>query len=165
MKKIQISKSSCADTRTCDWSKVSYEQLLQQSKQHIGDVQKGISFLIEKMNTAALEHDRTKIDKAREFHNDFKTGFKITDWWKMHQKEERHHFDTPEFIQEDINLIDVLEQIVDGVMAGLARSGQYRKEPLSPELLQKAYENTAKLLIENIEVIVTPIKGRRRICD
>ena len=152
MKKIQINKSSCADTRTCDWSKVTFNQLLQQSKQHIGDVQKGISFLIKELNRAARNHDRTKIENAREFHNDFKTGFKTTDWWKLHQKTERHHFNTPEYIQDDINLIDVLEQIVDGVMAGLARSGEDRFEPLTNELLQKAYMNTAKLLIENTEV-------------
>jgi len=154
--KIKIKKSTCADTRTCDWSKVSYEQLLQQSKQHISDVQKGISFLIEKLNIVALEHDRTKIDNAREFYNDFKTGFKITDWWKMHQKEERHHFNTPELIQDDINLIDVIEQIIDGVMAGMARSGEYRYEPLTSELLQKAYRNTAKLFLDNLEVSDEP---------
>lgn len=32
MKKIQIKKSQTADTRTCDWSKVSKEQLLASSK-------------------------------------------------------------------------------------------------------------------------------------
>jgi hypothetical protein len=104
------------------------------------------------LSDAGVEHDRTKIEKIDEFHADFATGFEKTDWWVMHQKEERHHFNSPEFVREDVNLIDVLEQIVDGVMAGLARSGQYRCEPVSAELLQKAYANTAKLLIANVEV-------------
>lgn len=149
---IKIKKSSCADTRTCDWSKVTEKQLLQQSEQHIGDVVQGIDFIIDKLQRARLHHDRTKISHIKEFHKDFQTGFKQTSWWEMHQKEERHHFNTPEFIQDDINLIDVIEQIVDGVMAGMARSGEYRFEPLSSELLQKAYNNTAKLLLDNVEV-------------
>ena len=152
VKLISINKSTCADTRTCDWSKVTKEQLLQQSKQHIEDVRKGFDFIVKNMKVLSSEHDRTKISNIQEFHNDFKTGFKSTSWWKMHQKEERHHFNTPEFIQEDVNLLDVIDQIIDGVMAGMARSGEYRCEPLSSELLQKAYKNTAKLLLDNLEV-------------
>ena len=37
-------------------------------------------------------------------------------------------------------------------MAGLARSGKYRDESISNELLQKAYKNTVRKLMENIEV-------------
>lgn len=153
MNKIKIKKSSCADTRTCDWSKVSEELLLEQSKQHIDDVRKGFIFIINTMVEASFQHDRTKISNIKEFWEDFKTGFKNTLWWEMHQKEERHHFNNLKYVQDDINLIDVIEQIIDGVMAGMARSGQWRYEPLSPELLQKAYENTAKLLLNNLEVI------------
>lgn len=97
-------------------------------------------------------HDYTKIDSIDEFYNDFKTGFKKTDWWKMHQNKERHHFNTKKYIKKDINLIDVLEQIVDGVMAGMARSGKYREENLSSKLLLKAYKNTAKLLLDNLKI-------------
>lgn len=152
-KKIVIQKSSCADTRTCDYTKVSKEKLLDQSKQHIRDVELGILYMIAKLRKASSEHDRTKISDIDHFHSNFKTGFKDSEWWNMHQITERHHFNTPEFIHDDINLVDVIEQIVDGVMAGIARSGEYRYEPLSSELLQKAYNNTAKLLIENVELI------------
>ena len=38
-------------------------------------------------------------------------------------------------------------------MAGMARSGKYRKEIPDVKLLLKAYENTAKLLLENLEII------------
>ena len=43
-------------------------------------------------------------------------------------------------------------KITDGVMAGMARSGEYRIEEPSAELLLKAYRNTAKLLLNNVNV-------------
>ena len=84
--------------------------------------------------------------------DDFKTGVKTTDWWKVHQKVERHHLKDKKHIQKNVNLLDILEMIVDGVMAGLARSGEYREESIPPDLLQKAYKNTIKLLLNNVEV-------------
>lgn len=151
--KIVIGKSATADTRTCDVTQVTVEMLKESSKQHISDVAKGMRMLAGMLLTAADKHDQTKLTHINEFFADFRTKFEKTDWWVMHQKVERHHFNNPEHIQEDINLLDVLEQIVDGVMAGLARSGKYRYEPLSSELLQKAYNNTAKLLINAVEVL------------
>lgn len=150
---ITIKKSNCADTRTCDWSKVTVEQLEQQSWQHINDVRAGMEMLATMLLEAGRRHDHTKIERIAEFFADFKTGFKQTDWWIGHQKDERHHFNNAEYVRDDVNLIDVLEQIVDGVMAGLARSGKYRCEPPSSELLQKAYENTAKLLLSHTSVV------------
>ncbi len=148
-----IKKSSRADTRTCDWSKVEKQQLLEQSEKHIEDVGQGFDYFMQQMAWARNNHDFTKITFIDDFFNDFKSGFKNTKWWEMHQDIERHHFNTPEFIQENINLIDVIEQIIDGVMAGMARSGEYRFEPLSNELLQKAYHNTAKMLLDNVKVV------------
>ncbi len=152
MKKIIIKKSANADTRTCDWSKVSKKSLLSDSEQHISDVKQGLLFLSDMLKVAAKKHDYTKIENIDEFYEDFKTGFKTTDWWELHQEKERHHFNNAKFIQNDVNLIDVLEQITDGVMAGMARSGEYRNELLDNELLQKAYQNTAKLMLNNLEL-------------
>ena len=152
MKAITVKKSPVADTRTCDYTKVTKEELLVASKQHIDDVKNGLRFLAVGLSVAADAHDRTKISEIDQFHADFKTGFEKTSWWEKHQDVERHHFNSLEYIQDVINLLDVIEQIVDGVMAGMARSGAYRYEPLSDSLLQKAYNNTAKLLLENIEV-------------
>ncbi len=152
MNKIIIKKSKNADTRTCDWTKISKEELLKNSRQHIEDVRKGLSFLEELLETAGSKHDYTKIHNINEFYTDFQTGFKKQDWWKMHQEKERHHFNTKKYIQKDVNLIDVLEQIVDGVMAGMARSGKYRKEVPDTKLLLKAYNNTAKLLLDKIQI-------------
>ena len=150
--KITIKKSKNADTRTCDWTKVTKQELLKNSKQHILDVRKGLDFLNKLLKEAGNKHDFTKIDNIDEFYTDFQTGFKKQEWWKMHQEKERHHFNTKKYIQKDVNLIDVLEQITDGVMAGMARSGKYRKEVPDIKLLLKAYENTAKLLLDNIIV-------------
>lgn len=47
--------------------------------------------------------------------------------------------------------IDVLEHIVDGVMAGIGRSGEYRQDPPPVGLLEKAYANTQKLIASMVE--------------
>jgi len=151
-KMIQIEKSSTADTRTCDWSKVTEETLLKSSKQHIGDIQKGLEFFCNKLREAAEEHDFDKVSEIKWFHEDFKTGFKQTGWWDNHRKVNRHHIDKPDGIPEDVNLIDVLEHITDCVMAGMARSGSVYALKLPSDLLQKAFENTVALLKNNIEV-------------
>lgn len=149
---IKIRQSKTADSRTCDWSKVTKEQLLESSKQHIGDVGNGFDFFIQLMIRQKHIHDLTKINDIDGFYEDFRTGFKRQEWWKDHQKKERHHFNNTEFIQDDVNLIDIIDQIIDGVMAGLARSGEYRQEKIEPELLVKAYKNTVDLLMANVEV-------------
>jgi len=150
--KIIIKPSKTADSRTCDWSKVTKEQLLDSSKQHIGDIGKGFDFFIELMQRQKYIHDLTKINDIDGFFEDFRTGFKRQVWWEEHQRKERHHFNNPEFIQDDINLVDVIDQIIDGVMAGMARSGEYRQERIDGELLLKAYANTVKLLLDQIEM-------------
>ena len=153
---IIINKSKTADSRTCDVSNVTKSDLLIATNQHIGDVQKGFIFFIDKITKAAIRHDETKISHIDWFHENFQTKFEKRDWLDFHKKAERHHFNEEGFIKEDVNLIDVLEQIIDGVMAGMARSGEYRQEPIPSWLLEKAYNNTVKMLLN--EVIVADIK-------
>jgi hypothetical protein len=150
---IQIKKSNTADTRTCDWSKVSKEQLLESSLSHIGDVGKGLEFFRDRLKEAFINHDYTKIKNIDEFYRDFQTGFKTTEWWQMHQRDERHHLKEPRYVQPDVNLIDILEMITDCVMAGMARSGEYRHEEIPDSLLREAFNNTVKLLLKNVEVL------------
>jgi hypothetical protein len=100
----------------------------------------------------AAMHDLSKLSHIDDFHRNFLTGFKEKDWWEYHQSVERHHFNEEKYIPKDVNLFDILDQIVDGVMAGMARSGSYRQEPISEELLMRAYKNTVNLLLENVEV-------------
>lgn len=150
--KIKIKQSKTADTRTCDWSKVTKEELLQSSIQHISDIRKGFWFFREMIEEQAYRHDLSKITHIDDFHRNFLTGFKEKDWWEYHQAVERHHFNEAKYIPKDINLVDILDQIVDGCMAGMARSGAYRQEPISEKLLMKAYKNTVDLLLAHIEV-------------
>ena len=149
---IEIKKSENADTRTCDWSKVTKNELLKNSWQHISDVRQGMDFFIGQIYDAATDHDKTKISHIDMFHEDFKTGFEKTEWWDLHQAQERHHLKDEQYVQSDVNLIDILEMITDGVTAGLARSGEYRKEEISDTLLRKAFNNTIDLLLKNVAV-------------
>lgn len=149
---ITIKKSPTADTRTCDFSNVDKRQLLDSSIQHIADVRKGLDLIAGMLMEAGARHDYTKLTMIDAFHRDFVTGFKETSWWEEHKKKERHHIAENKHIPEDINLIDVIECIVDGVMAGLARAGQYRHEPIDPDVLALAVRNTADLIIKNTRV-------------
>ena len=59
----------------------------------------------------------------------------------------------------DVNLIDVIERVCDICMAGLARSGEVYDDKLAPEILERAYQNTIKLLL-NHTVVVGPSQDR-----
>jgi len=72
-------------------------------------------------------------------------------WYKDLHLQERHHLNDK--CPEDVNLFDVLERIADGVMAGLARSGDVYEEELDVEILARAYKNTQSLLKANVEVL------------
>ena len=147
---IEIKKSPTADSRTCDFKNVTKEQLLESTYLHLTDIKKGFEFFILEMMKQQANHDLTKISHIDDFHRNFITGFKEYDWWELHQEKERHHFNNEKYIQEDVNLIDVIDQIIDGVMAGMARSGVYRQENIAPELLLKAYNNTVQMLLKEI---------------
>jgi len=149
--KIKIYQSKTANSAMSDYANVTKEQLKASTEQHIGDVKKGIQFIINELKSAADKHDYTKIDKLDAFHKDFITEFKTTDWWEMHKKTERHHLDSN--IPDDVNLVDVIEYLVDGVMAAMGRSGKYVNRTLPKGLLDKAFDNTVEMLINKIEVI------------
>lgn len=153
---IEIHKSETADTRTCDVSKVTKEQLTASTNSHIDDVRKGLLFFAGQIFRAAEKHDYTKLSEMEQFFADFKTGFEVHTWWDNHQKQERHHIGSPAGVREDVDLIDVLEFITDCVMAGMARSGSVYELKLSDELLQKAFKNTVEKL--KAQVVVKELK-------
>jgi len=153
---ITIKRSPTADTRTCDWSKATKDQLLASSHQHIADVEAGLTFFVMQLYAAARVHDFDKITDIDGFHRDFQTGFKQTDWWDEHRKMNRHHLNMPDGVPDDVNLVDVIEHVVDCVMAGAARSskgtdGVYAIT-LPDHVLQRALANTAEMLKKNIQV-------------
>lgn len=149
---IEVTKSPTADTRTCDFSKVTRETLLDSSLQHISDVVKAMAFFVSLMTQAAGKHDYDKLTEIEWFLSDFKTGFKETGWWENHRRINRHHINMADGVPPDVNLIDVLEHIADCVMAGMARSGTVYELKLSDELLQTAFKNTVDLLKSQVVV-------------
>ena len=133
---IQVTHNPLADTRTCDYTKVTKDELQAASAEHIYEVYMGLRFLQGLLEERARLHDWDKVSEEglAHFFADFRTGFKETGWYKQHLAETRHHPTIEGGLRDDINLIDVLEQIVDSVMAGLARSGEVRLEPISARL-------------------------------
>ena len=149
---IKIQKSKTADTRTCDVSKVSKEQLFDSSVQHINDVKKAMAFIKDLLDGAAEKHDFDKLTDIDQFHEDFKTGFKQTIWWDNHRIVNRHHLLQDDGVPADVNLVDVMEMIVDCVMAGMGRTGEVYPLDIKPEVLMKAFENTVDLLKKEVVV-------------
>lgn len=149
---IEIGKSATADTRTCDFANTTRETLLDSSRQHIGDVGKGLAFFAAKLTESAAVHDYDKLTGIDWFHRDFVTGFKETGWWDNHRRIHRHHLAQADGVPPDVNLIDVLEFVADCVMAGMARSGTVYELTLPDELLRKALANTADMLKRQVAV-------------
>ena len=149
---ITIQQSKTADTRTCDVSTVSKEQLILSSNQHVQDVAKGMQFFASLLLEAANNHDHDKFSGIDHFHSDFVTKFEETGWWDNHRKVNRHHLLADDGVPEDVNLVDVIDMIVDCVMAGMGRSGSVYPLEIKPEVLQAAFENTVDLLKAQVVV-------------
>jgi protein tyrosine phosphatase len=149
---IIINKSKTADTRSCDFSQVTKGQLRASSLQHIGDVRKGMDFIKELIDISATTHDHDKLTGLSEFHADFITGFQQTGWWDNHRKVNRHHLLQDDGIPSNVNLVDVLDMIVDCVMAGMGRTGTVYPLEIKPEVLMSAFQNTVELLKSQIVV-------------
>ena len=150
---IEITKSTTADTRTCDFANTTKEKLIKSSLSHISDVSKALSFFIGMLVKASSEHDYDKLSEIDWFHSDFVAGFTKTGWWDNHRKIHRHHLAHEDGIPDDVNLIDIIEYISDCVMAGMARSGYVYDLEMKPELLDKAFRNTVDLLKKQITIV------------
>lgn len=149
---IKIKKSPTADSRTCNVDEVTKGQLLESSLQHIQDVGKGLAFFQSKLTEAAACHDYDKLVLIDWFYKNFKTNFDEHAWWDNHRRIHRHHLNMDDGVPEDVNLIDVIEYIVDCVMAGMARTGSVYELKLDEKVLREAFENTVELLKNNVEV-------------
>jgi hypothetical protein len=150
---IEITTSKTADTRTCDVTKVTREQLLASSVQHIGDVGKALAFFGSLITQQAVRHDTDKMTDIDGFYADFITKFEQTGWWDRHRTLNRHHLMEADGIPADVNLIDVLDFIADCVMAGMGRSGSVYPLNLPPELLERAFQNTVEMLKAQVVVM------------
>jgi hypothetical protein len=150
---ITIHPSKNADTRSCDFKAVTKEELLRSSRQHIMDIGQGLIFFQMMLTDAYMRHDHDKITGIDLFHKEFITGFATTEWQDNHRKVNRHHLLVNDGIPSDVNLIDVIDMIVDCVMAGKARTGIVYPLDIKPETLMNAFQNTVKLLTDNVEVV------------
>jgi hypothetical protein len=149
---IEIPQSPTADTRTCDVSKVSKDELYRSSHQHILDVRRGLLFFRYLLEDAAARHDFDKLSDIDSFHSDFQTKFSVTEWWDRHRKLNRHHLLQADGVPDDVNLIDVLDMIADCTMAGMARAGSVYPLELPDEVLRAAFKNTCELLLSQVSV-------------
>ena len=144
---IDIMLNPNADTRTAP-EIPSEEALMAATDEHISHVQQALSIFANLLERSGEIHDFTKKAYSEEFYNELTTlkpgdEFKNGKWYKLHISRERHHLLSK--APDDVNLVDVLEYISDGVVAGYARSGSVYDITIPDELLQKAFRNTVEL--------------------
>lgn len=148
---ITIRKAVNGDSRTAT-SDFSKESLLNDTKSHIRDVGKGMDFIAYQIMNRGPQHDHTKLENLDQFYDALKANnVSNSFWYNMHITSERHHL--LKNVPDDVNLIDVIEHLVDCVMAGLSRSGTVFDIEFPPDLLAKAVANTVELLKDNITVV------------
>lgn len=155
--RITIVSNPVADTRTCDYTKVTKEQLAKASDMHISDVVQALATYSHALQGAADVHDVDKLDDIDGFHRDFLTGFARTTWWDNHRRIWRHHLGQPDGVPDDVTLLDVLEYIADCVMAGMARSGSVYRLELPATVLDRAFQNT----VAQLTALTTVVRAQR----
>lgn len=151
---IVVRPSPSADTRSADHA-VTKDELRTSTEMHIGDVMRGMEWIARRLREAGARHDWTKLDYFAEFYRQFSEAQRTGDWgtgWydEIHVVRERHHLN--EKCPDDVTLLDVLEMIVDGVCAGMARSGTYYPGRLAPAILERAFDNTQKMVADAVRV-------------
>lgn len=153
---IIIERNPNGDTRTAS-KNITFEQFQKANDMHRADVSAVMKYLAHLVHKAGLKHDYTKKSDEELFYENFLstmnngTDFVNDEWYQLHIKVERHHLLSN--CPDDVNLIDVLEMIVDCVCAGLARSGEVRGLEISTEILEKAVQNTVKLITQEIDLL------------
>ena len=155
MKRLKIYKNPNGDTRTAP-KDVTYEQFQKANDMHIRDVSLIMYYLSSLIREQGESHDYTKKTAEPEFYKNFLstinegTNFVEDKWYRHHINMERHHLLSR--CPDDVDLIDVLEMIVDCTCAGLARSGEVRDLEISTDILERAVQNTVKLIVDHVEV-------------
>lgn len=154
---IDITANNLGDTRTAN-RKPSFEEFQDANRYHMADVQNVMHGIAKLINEAGVRHDYTKDYYEAEFYADFcevldgsTEKFTDMDWYQTHIREERHHINSR--CPDDVDLIDIIEHIVDCCCAGKTRSGYISPVVIDPEILQKAVENTVKLIDNNTRIV------------
>lgn len=152
---VTIYKNPNGDTRTAP-KNVSFEEFQEANDMHREDVNQVMYGLSQMIDKRGENHDCTKKSQERMFYKNFLstmnegTDFVNDEWYQLHIKAERHHLLS--HCPDDVNLIDVLEMISDCVCAGMARSGEIRGLEIDSNILNRAVQNTAKMIKDMIEV-------------
>ena len=152
---ITIKRNPNGDTRTAP-DNVTFEEFQTANDWHREDVANVMYELSRMVNSVGRVHDSTKKPQERMFFRDFLAtmndgaDFIESEWYKLHTVAERHHLLSN--CPEDVNLIDVMEMVVDCVCSGLARSGETRELEIDTEILNKAVNNTVKLIESMVTV-------------
>lgn len=131
------------------------DDLFMDTLNHSDDVQNTMYMLASHLEDIGDWHDYTKFKYFDEFAKDClerltTPEFKKRDWYNIHTTQERHHINAR--VPEDVNLFDVLEMIVDCIVAGKTRSGFVNKDFLNipDEVLREAYWNTVDEITNHI---------------
>ena len=151
---IIVHPSPSADTRSADHI-ITEDELRLSTEMHIADVRRGMAWLARRLYEIGERHDWTKLSYLDEFYDQFSKAQKTGEWgngWydEIHVKKERHHLNDE--MPSDVTLLDVLEMIVDGVCAGMARTGKYYPGELDAETLKLAYANMQKMIAAAVRV-------------
>jgi hypothetical protein len=152
---VTIYKNPNGDTRTAP-KNVSFEEFQEANDMHREDVNQVMYELSQMIDKRGENHDCTKKSQERMFYKNFLstmnegTDFVNDEWYQLHIKAERHHLLS--HCPDDVNLIDVLEMVSDCVCAGMARSGEIRDLEIDSDILNRAVQNTAKMIKDMIEV-------------
>lgn len=152
---VTIYKNPNGDTRTAP-KNVSFEEFQEANDMHREDVNQVMYELSQMIDKRGENHDCTKKSQERMFYKNFLstmnegTDFVNDEWYQLHIKAERHHLLS--HCPDDVNLIDVLEMISDCVCAGMARSGEIRNLEIDSDILNRAVQNTAKMIKDMIDV-------------
>ena len=152
MRKVIVKK-----TENPEYGYNSKEQLLRDTNQHRQDVGKVLGELSLYLFERGVAHDWSKLAFFEQFSQDTlerqdTPDFKSRPWYKIHTTKERHHVNAN--VPEDVDLIDLLEMIVDCVVAGKTRSGEVNNDflILNDNILEDAYWNTVKKITDTVIV-------------
>ena len=156
---IEIKKHTEGDSRVAK-ELPTFPDFMTANYDHKEDVMNLAQFFASELIKRSKNHDWTKIKEPYRsmFYRDLcgtiegRMDFFDGKWSKLHYEElERHHL--KRHCPDDVNLIDVVEMVCDCVAAGMARSGEIYDIDISPDVLTKAVENTAKLLAKECKVV------------
>ena len=152
MSKVFVEKTSNPDKGYSDKNKLFLDM-----ETHRKDVFLVMRTLAEYLESRGLEHDWTKKEFFDEFAKDTLEridvqDFKARDWYKIHTEYERHHVNAN--VPSDVNFFDLIEMMVDCIVAGKTRSGtvDYTFLVLNDNILEDAYWNTVELINSIVEV-------------